>query len=476
LPEGGVLWEPVDTATIHVSVVFYEFHDTLYIGSGEGCHYFNPDESTWVPRNSGFRFKGIYSFTSWNDTLYSSSYPGIYKMNQNGSWNLWNSELSWLRIETINAYKNDVWVKSIWDNPYGPYGYQLFKSSDNGANFTELDSNLVLSGRNFIMTDSLYYVTTKDGFFVSEDFGESWEPHNNGLDTLEFYSTAINQQHCYAGTPKGLYWSSNPPGNWEPVPSFIGTRSTGDVTVNDSIIICRAILNDSTSSIMRSGNSGVSFDPICIDVECNTDFYPYFEKPNFYCRRWDSVYYSPVLGLVWINIPTPWFYPPAVTFEADENCLVMAGGLFEFVGRITYDMGNEWFNIYEGLQPPPDDNSPISTHEINEKRIFTAMAYRGLWYRDDLLTQIKEEEKEGPGAIQNWPNPFTNEFSIAVNSSDLINGQLRIFDIWGRMIFQEELHSFSPIHLFRNAINTPGLYVLLLQTGDHIYSAKLVRK
>lgn len=137
-------------------------------------------------------------------------------------------------------------------------------------------------------------------------------------------------------------------------------------------------------------------------------------------------------------------------------------------------MGINWIDIADGLSLPTSLYSDIHP-EINEMRVFAGIEYTGLWYRDDLLTQISDDNRSEPDAIKIYPNPFSREFSIALHSKDSINGQLRIFDIQGRMIYQKELHDSTPVHISPNIIIVPGLYILQLRTAGRIYSSKLLR-
>lgn len=476
LPENKNGWIPVDTATIQEPAIFFEFHDSLFIGSEQGCHYFNPEDSNWIPRNNGLKNPQVYSFTSWNDTLYCSSYPGIYKMGHDGEWSLWNSELSWIRIQAIYTHDNDVWVSSFIEDPFpGPRQYNLFRSSDNGENFQELDSGMVTVADEMIMTDSLYYLECLNGFYISEDQGGSWESYNQGLDSISIYCIAINKQYCFAGTETGLYRSSNRPGIWAPVPNALGSLPVIRLALNDDILICFAEYDENTYLAMRSDDAGETFEPVCIDFNCNTVYNTEFVTSNFYCFGIDSCFYSQENGLEWNYFPIPTQNAFHMSFNPGVNCVVMGGGFYENFISITYNLGSDWIDISEGLPPPTGSIFPIEVHTINNQRIFTEVEYKGLWYRDDLLTSTRENDISGAEKMEAWPNPFNNDFYIKLNIPDEKSSILRIYDLQGRLLFNENVMLTAQTRIFPTNCTKPGMYILQVYTNDCIYTVKLIK-
>jgi len=338
-------------------------------------------------------------------------------MNAEGKWDMWNSELSFIRVTRLYSHNNDVWVRTTTPETY-------FRSSDNGENFHEIDPGLVGVADAMIMTDSIYYLSCKDGFYISHNFGGSWIQCNNGLDTLMLSSIAINAKHCYAGTPVGLYRTLNPPESWEPVPNYLGNHAVHNLAVNDSIIICTAKIGEDSYSMMRSEDSGDTFKYFCVN----------------------------------------------------ENCLMIAGGLYEYFIRITYNLGLEWIDISDGLPPPPGSNSPIEAHTLNNQRIFIGVQYKGLWYRDDLLTHTEEPENNSTGGMEVWPNPFTNEVNIKFYNPEIEISQVRIFDLQGRLLHYEKILNDAHATIYPKNCKKDGLYILQVFTSDQSYSAKLLLK
>jgi hypothetical protein len=469
LPDNEYEWLPVDTATIHSDAYFYEYHDTLFIGSTKGCHYFNEEDSVWAELNDGLKYPDVSSFATWHDTLYCSSYPGIYKMNAEGNWDLWNSELSFIRATRLYSHNNDVWVRTTTPETY-------FRSSDNGENFHEIDPGLVGVADAMIMTDSIYYLCCQDGFYISLNRGGSWIQCNNGLETLMLSSIAINAQHCYAGTPLGLYRTSNPPETWEPVPNYLGNHAVHNLAVNDSIIICTAKIGEDSYSMMRSEDSGDNFQYFCVNGNCDTNFSMRYTAPNFFSLSLSSSYYSIEDSQEWNNIPLPEQYRYNSSFSTGENCLMIAGGLYEYFIRITYNLGLEWIDISDGLPPPPGSNSPIEAHTLNNQRIFIGVQYKGLWYRDDLLTHTEEPENTSTGGMEVWPNPFTNEVNIKFHNPEIEISQVCIFDLQGRLLHHEKIMNDAHATIYPKNCKKDGLYILQVFTSDQSYSAKLLLK
>lgn len=477
LTEEGGEWQPVDTSAFDESLAFYIFHDTLWVASDQGCHYFNPLDSTWISQNQGLRYNRAYSFTEWHDTLFCSSYPGIYRRDPDRSWYLWNSEISQHRVQRIFANNEQVWVKTIFDDPYPrPWEYYLFRSDDNGVHFEELDSNLAINANDLIMTDSIYYMCSSDGFYISADEGNSWMPVNQGLDTLEIWDININVDYCYAITPLGLYWSENPPEVWELAPDYYSPYIVGKLAVNESVIICNAWEIDSESYSIRSENDGVNFDTICIDKNCNGLFFnALYRKPHFYqISSEPEIYYSGESGLSWEQISFPQQLNHDLSFDAESDYILIGGGLYQLNLFLSNNMGSEWIDISAGM-PLSNSSQPLSTLEINENRIFAAIEYEGLWYRDDLLTGINQEDYPVNDVISVWPNPFTDSFIVEFNLINSPECRIELFDLSGRLILDRYLDESQVKRVIINNNTLPGIYILKVTSDDNCYTEKLVK-
>jgi len=72
----------------------------------------------------------------------------------------------------------------------------------------ENDGNFLLAG-------------TNSGFYLSSDYGATWNQRNDGLTNLSIYDLALSGNNLIAGTGDGVFLSTNQGQNWHIVSSNI---------------------------------------------------------------------------------------------------------------------------------------------------------------------------------------------------------------------------------------------------------------
>jgi hypothetical protein len=81
----------------------------------------------------------------------------------------------------------------------------VFRSTDNGANWTAVNNGLTNTNPSVIVSLDGEYVGTSGGVFRTFDYGDTWEDFNDGLTTLDVRALASPGPHQYlfAGTAGG---------------------------------------------------------------------------------------------------------------------------------------------------------------------------------------------------------------------------------------------------------------------------------
>ena len=90
----------------------------------------------------------------------------------------------------------------------GNTGSGVYRSSDSGATWTQVNSGLTDQSINSLARDSAgqIYAGASQGVFRSSDDGASWTSISNGLPAAAIQALAISGAgHMYAGTPAGIY-------------------------------------------------------------------------------------------------------------------------------------------------------------------------------------------------------------------------------------------------------------------------------
>ena len=109
----------------------------------------------------------------------------------------------------------------------GTYGSGIFRSTDNGRSWSNIDNNSSARFIYSLLTDRLnnvYASTFNYGVIHSSNNGDSWEQYFSGLGGSEYYSLAISPQgRLYVGSNSGLFRSTSKI-NLPPEP-FVATTS-----------------------------------------------------------------------------------------------------------------------------------------------------------------------------------------------------------------------------------------------------------
>lgn len=100
------------------------------------------------------------------------------------------------------------------------YSGGVFKTSISTTTFTEKNNYIP---KNSVLCLSIndnnnIFIGTKEGIYLSTDYGESWlDPANDGIENLpdrEVYAILINSEVIYLGTDNGIYKSTNSGESW----------------------------------------------------------------------------------------------------------------------------------------------------------------------------------------------------------------------------------------------------------------------
>jgi len=106
----------------------------------------------------------------------------------------------------------------------GVTGGDIFVSTDDGAYWTRVDSNLT---RNFInaltvVGPNLFALTEGSGVFRSNDDGKTWEQINKGVSDLDAHVLVQHEKNLFLGAGDGVYLSTDDGDNWTRVNDGLG--------------------------------------------------------------------------------------------------------------------------------------------------------------------------------------------------------------------------------------------------------------
>jgi subtilisin family serine protease len=95
---------------------------------------------------------------------------------------------------------------------------------------------------------------------------------------------------------------------------------------------------------------------------------------------------------------------------------------------------------------------------------------------ENIISNVHEEARPAKQMLTLWPNPFGDE--IAVQLPDDVNqdGQLQVFDLQGRLLFQRTINPFDATQLsFPTGGWPPGAYFIRFVSPSHLLTAKAIK-
>lgn len=113
----------------------------------------------------------------------------------------------------------------------------IFKSSDNGTNWTLTNTGITSSYINtLVYSNGVLLAGTDYGIFRSTNNGNEWYSSNNGLTRLFVTTLTANENNIFAGTSNGIFLSTDNGINWNPINAdMYEVQITGILIMGDTL-------------------------------------------------------------------------------------------------------------------------------------------------------------------------------------------------------------------------------------------------
>jgi uncharacterized protein (TIGR03437 family) len=207
---------------------------TVYAGTSHGVFKTVDGGLTWkstaaLPLDA---INGV-SVDFTNSTVYAATNEGLFQSADGGA--TWKQLLTTPVTCVISAPTRPGLIYA--GRPAAP----ILRSFDGGASWQEVGVPVTTNGLAIDPTNSqtVYAATSRSGFYVSTDNGNTWTFSNlgmaNGVNPLTVNAVAIDPripQRLYAATTAGLYRSSDGGVVWTPAGTGIGTRNVLSISIN----------------------------------------------------------------------------------------------------------------------------------------------------------------------------------------------------------------------------------------------------
>jgi len=478
-----------------------EYNDSLWGATAEGVYVLSENNEEWISRNAGLPISNIDELYIYNDTLLCCGEKGVFYLNE-GTWNVMNNGLETTDIRCLNSFNHTLFAGSKWGpfqkdgesdwfpiyegmphldinsvsvfcpNIYALTGKGLFRSEDGGDSFEYLDNDSFTRCYNMISTDSLYYITSDSGFFISGDACLTWEPRNEGLDNLHPRNIAASDEYCFAGTVHGLYRAKNNELIWNKLSDLPEHINIYDVAVSDSIVVVSGYA-DSKYLTLTSADDGIHFDTLI--NYCGNLF---MEDETFYGLSYYNKLITSPDGYEWYDLyyPDEGFYWSCIDIDVNREAIVIGGAklgitYYDVFVLISYDGGENWQEVSGNL--PVTIFPYVDVVAIFDNRLFAAPDKNSLWYRDDLLVGEQKERIDKETDIQIYPNPATNKVMFVTQPALQTPALISIFNMNGKLV--RKTGSFSSKQEIDISTLPSGLYFIQIKKGKQVISKKLIK-
>jgi photosystem II stability/assembly factor-like uncharacterized protein len=237
----------------------------------------------------------------------------------------------------------------------GTYSNGVYRSSDNGTNWTAFNSGLPTNSSVYALCISgtnLFAGTGGAGVFLSTDNGDNWTAANgsppNNLTTLYVLAFAVSDPYLFAGTNGGgVFRSTNNGTSWTAVNTGL-TGTYSSYVLSLFVSGTNLFAGTSGSGIYLSTNNGDSWAQRSSGLS-----YPYvrafaFSDPNLFAGTSGGVYLSTNNGANWTAFNTGGPAPFNVYAFAVSGTNLFAGTLGAGVYTSPISAAN-WTAVNSGL-------------------------------------------------------------------------------------------------------------------------------
>jgi hypothetical protein len=436
-----------------------------------GLYRYDPLTESWIPENNGIETMYVTGMSCFDSTLYLATNVGAYKSSSNYDWDPDLLGLNQPAIYTTASKGNTVWTRSARG---------MFSSTDWGASFQYHAQGTVPIPDKMILTDTVYYFMGQNDFNKSNNQGITWKQQIEGLpgpgQGQFFADFDINSDYLFIATQQGLFRASHEDFTWLQLPA-LGASRVYKVIVNGPVIIVSGYINDEFQTF-RSADNGDTFELMSLQLS-----QPSFKRGanKIYAFNFSLLYCSNDYGIAWFPIPFESSSVRCFDFEVSAAALVLSGAIY--IGNATenylsasYDNGNSWFDIRDNLSGLSNDWFFQLTKSDN--RLFVVPgSYRGLWYRDDILTGIEPGKTFSHSGIVLSPNPAHDQVLVTCKGADNQTGFLTIYTATGIKVLGKKRMDLTSDGLSATVDITKlpsGIYIVNVMIGAKVVNAKMI--
>lgn len=420
----------------------------LWVGTnGNGCFMTKDFGVTWSQFKSAFGVLPITGLNLDNNGIYVSTDCGLFYSDNNGdTWKSVENPIFKPNLYSIYKYYN----KFLSGSKYG-----LFSTSDEFNSWSKANNSFEHTNVSSVISlDSVLIAGTSKGIFRSIDSGYTWSPVLKGINRYNINSLNIVDWKAYADmSPQGFFVTENLGESW--------TRVLGEFgRVNSIIRVDDKLFTGSNKGVYVSNDYGVNWMVLDSSLsKINVNCLLYNGKSLLAGTNDSSLYVSDDFAKTWSRIKTD---SGRITIR---KMLQYRDNIFAATHKgiqLSKDNGKTWSFIN-----PENYSVNIKDIIISNNKLFAlsdTMIYK-VNLSDFVEVDVEEILSLSTG-LDIYPNPAENHITIN-GFCQKQSERITIYSLIGEKIIESDNYEKVDISRLMS-----GLYIL--KAGDKY--AKFIKK
>ena len=421
----------------------------VYAGTFDGLYKYDYPGNSWIRIDTNWVCTYVSSlWTSGGTILAGTNAGGIYRsLNGGFSWNRSNGGLVSSYILSMKVRNNELLA--------GTYGHGVVSTPVNGLFWQYITNEFMGPVNDIEFFDSTiiagcpFYTFTGggDGTYISSDHGINWEMTNDLYTNCVLNDSGI----IYVGTISGLYVSPDTFVTWIP------NNPLGNKDVRSVYRFGQKLFAGTCQGIFVSTDNGSSWDSTGISGTCVNRFLA--DGQILYVATYNGVYCSTDSGNTWIQKSVFWANDLVLYNSLLVSC-TSGGGVF-----FSTDSGTTWISYNAGLT-----NTYVTCLAVLNNYLFSGTSGSGVFRTAYIPTEISDADSSF--TLNIFPNPAINGFTVLLDK--IIDGDIRIYNVSGEMVFRELIERSNQIEI--NPSLSSGVYTVSINYKDGVMAKKIVIK
>jgi photosystem II stability/assembly factor-like uncharacterized protein len=469
----GTTWSNIGLVGKDIDVLT-AYGDTIIAAVNQDGVYLSTDSgASWkIINGRGFTDEQYMTIAFSGNTLFVGAYYSGFFSNDLGlNWHAFSIGRPQTCVTSIIANRRSLCVGTINGGVYS--------STNDGTDWKVSRFGETGYVSNLVSNDTVIFASIVSGIFRSKDNGFNWTIVDSGLVNNSPLCMVIADPYLYTGTYSGGVFRSTDNGtSWNLPSTDLTNTSINALTVSGANLFAGTISNG--GGVFLSTNSGTSWTAV------NTGLtYPMVQSlavlgSNLFAGTdYGGVFRSTDNGTSWIAVNTGLTNTSIYALAVSGTNLFAgtAGGVF-----LSTNNGISWTEVNTGLTNTDVRALATSPNGAGGTNLFAGTYGSGIFKRllSEMVASVERLSADLPihfNLGQNYPNPFNPVTTISYDLPKKEHTTLIIYDILGRQLetLINEMQQQGKYKVTFNGSNlSSGVYFYRLKAGSFAETKQFV--